>query len=1279
MATILGLALKVTGDASGLAKSLDPVDRALASIGKQVDKATAVFAPFTAASAAAANAQQGFADRFAALAEQFKNTKDATAYADAFARLTAEAKDTAAAFAEGVRITERNRTEEDKRAEAIARLNQLLDLGAIGQREYNAEMLEATGVNAQIAAAEKERADNTARAAAIIEANLSATERAQNTYNAEVAEYQRLRAAGVLGEADFNKAVQRSADAFAKVTVEAGKAGKAVDAAGKGGKLQFNELSGVLSALPGPLGSVAGRISGLASAGEGLGRVFSGGLSAGLSGIGSSVAALVNPFTLAAVGIAGFGAAATAVASGLGQLSGKVEQLGFAARQAGVDFSTIQILDEAATRAGVSVDALASGIQKFGARLSDAAKGSGDTFKALQELGFSLEDIQSGQKDPTAFAGRVAKALEGIPEPARQAGLQIDILGKGGESLVRAFGEIEGSTLAIRRFGGAINELDKNRLLELDGAFENVQRSILGLGRELLTPFIGITQSISEGLAPAIATFSRNIGAVLDIFSPLTSGIGLLVNGFLQLASTIGNVIGTALEPFAAIGRSVSGAIDGISKSVTAVFTRVNDLALGFRSLFSFDSTAQAFGGTIAKIGEVVERLGVIVTTAFEKIAEVIRATLGRASAIVGEAVASFLEFTGLGAALSAIGDTIGSVFGSVASVFQTIASAIGGTVGRLLTMAENFLGIERSAEAAAQGVEQVTTSTAQLTEEQKRAATEVQKAVENSAGVLDQAIQKAGEFGQAGFNAALQFQEALADLKEQADANELNADQYSRGVALATAEYEKQIESLRKVQEETRKAAEESQRKADADRSVSDQLIEQARINSEFGGDSSRAKAADAVLSIEREIARVRQEIEAAKNSGDADAVANGEKRIQQLETIQGQQESIANGSAKAAEEEQRRLDDQRKRVDELFKQGKEQSELDRQIADVEEQRIQTLGDLAAARLSGDRAAADAATARLSQLDQLGAKLDDQQQAVQQGFSDGFAKAFEATNKSLDDLINKAGEFGYAGAEAARKLEEGIAAAQQTGRLLGKDAYDAEVARQRQLFDERLAGSQRVEEFLLTQIDQRQRAEMNAAKELEDRKILAAKNVEAIETKITETKLLLEKAREEGDLKGARRRVDELNQLKGARQQEQAIADGKANNARQQFAQQAQQQQQLADQQQKAQEAAAQEQARQAEENRKAADAEYNRQQERLNKLNTLGSASVKTTDVRTAEGAALVLDLAATAQDPALIEQRIQTKILNQIAFGLAGAASNYFNQPVAIVGAARLGGFG
>jgi hypothetical protein len=1152
MATILGLAMKISADATGVQQSLTPVERALNSLDQQAKTITSSFDRFAGSSSAAAAAQA-------------------------------------------------------KAAGDLERLTQQLQAQAITAPEYARAFEElCNAVEAEVAAFE--------RAGRTIEANRTPLER----YDAEVRVLSQDLEARRIDQETFDRAVAKATSTFTKAEAAAQGYGNALEGAGKG-NLQFNELSGILSALPGPLGNVAGRLSGLSSAGEGLSRVFSGGLAGGLTSVGTSVAALVNPFTAGVAAVAGLGAAATAVVGGLTQLSGKVEELGFAARQAGVDFGTIQILEEAATRANVPVEALATGIQKFGARLADATKGSGETFTALEQLGFTLQDIQSAQNDPTAFAGRVAAALDQIPEPAKRAQLQIDILGKGGESLVRAFGELEGSTLAVRRFGGAISELDSNRLLALDGAFENVQRSILGLGRELLTPFIGVTQSISEGLAPAIATFGRNIGAVLDTFSPLTSAIGLLVNGFLQLGSTLGNLVGTALEPFAAVGRSVSQTIDFISQSLTAVFGRVNDAVLGFRSLFSFDGTAKQFGGTIAAVAETVERLATIVTTAFGQLGEVIAGTVSDAVGNVSEMVSQFLEFTGLGAAIQGIANIVAGIFGRIGEFFAGVAGGVGGFVSNILSTAEGFLGIDRSARQAAEGVNAVTQSTQQLTAEQQKGYADVQRAIAGSGQALDNAIAKAGEFGQAGFSAALEFQNALADLKEQADNNELNAEQYSRGVALATAEFDKQVESLRQVQEETRKAAEEAQRRVDADRQVSDALLEQARIAREFGGDNTRAKAAEDALAVEREIARVREEVAAARDGGDAEAVTNGETRIAQLEKIRAEQQAIADGSAKAAADEAQRLADQEQRVNALLNAGREQTQLEQQIADVQSVQARTAQELAAARLAGNEEAANTAAARLAQLDQLQASLEESQQAAEQGFGDGFAQAFTAVDQKIGEVINKAAEFGNAGAEAAQRLQEGIARAQEQARagILNKEAFDAEVARQQEVFNKEVANLEKTDQLRKQKIQEnaklREQAEAQAVKQAEE----------------------------------------------AVKQQQQLIQQQQAEYAKQQ-------------------QAIAQEQARFAEERRKAEEAEFNRQSERIRELNTLGSRTVQTADIRTQEGQDIVLGLAANAQDPALIEARLQTKQLQLIAQGISQAAGNYFNTPVAIVGGARLAGF-
>ena len=369
-------------------------------------------------------------------------------------------------------------------------------------------------------------------------------------------------------------------------------------------------------------------------------------------------------------------------------------------------------------------------------------------------------------------------------------------------------------------------------------------------------------------------------------------------------------------------------------------------------------------------------------------------------------------------------------------------------------------------------------------------------------------------------------------------------------------------------------------------------------------------------------------------------------------------------------------------KRIESLFKTSEASSKLKDDLAAVE-RKIEVV-----------RQATDAdSQARLVRLTELRDNLKEQQQALEQGFGQGFATAFEETDKAIQRAIEKAGKFGAAGSAAAADLAAGIEAAKGLVKdgILDREAFELEVARQQQFFQQRVeqeqavtrereAAAQRVEDFLASRIDERQRAELEAVKQLEERKKQAAVNVQAIEAKILTEQKAIEAAREAKDINALRARAQELKLLNQAKLAEQQIANGRVQANRQQLRQiqqgntPAQQFQALITRSndlfvsgiQKTYAGAnaalaqsAQFAAQQAEGMR------------RFQELSRPTNAAVQTADIRTAEGQALVQDVAAQAQDPALIEARLQTKQLNLIARGITQAAANYFNSPVAIVG--------
>jgi hypothetical protein len=365
-------------------------------------------------------------------------------------------------------------------------------------------------------------------------------------------------------------------------------------------------------------------------------------------------------------------------------------------------------------------------------------------------------------------------------------------------------------------------------------------------------------------------------------------------------------------------------------------------------------------------------------------------------------------------------------------------------------------------------------------------------------------------------------------------------------------------------------------------------------------------------------------------------------------------------------------------KRVESLLKTSDAAAKLEDDLAIVERERQRI-----------EAASGENAQARLEQLDALKVKLEDQQQALEQGFGESFQKAFEGADKAIDTAIQKAAEFGESGYEAAQQLADGIAEAQRQAEagILNKEAYDSEVERQQQLFDRKIDDEKKLAEERKRLNDEVTKLRVEQEKIVNDlifaqqfngdgERIKAAENLVAINAEITRAEEAAAAARAAGDQEALAAATTRIQQLDQVQAKEEDIASGAAGQRELYQKQFIKQQEEAAKQQDKYQQAAAQEQAKIAEARRKAEEAEYNRQVARITELNTLGSRTVQTADIRTQEGAALVLGLTAEAQDPALIEARLQTKQLGLIAKGLAQAASNYFNKPVAIVGSAQLG---
>lgn len=580
----------------------------------------------------------------------------------------------------------------------------------------------------------------------------------QEKYDQQIQELQGHLEGGRISQETFNRAVNQAQQSLERASGSVTKAGAATE----GTTLQFNELSGLFSILPGSIGSAAARLSGFASAGQGLAKLFAGGLTGAITGLVGSVTALINPFTLATAAIAAFGAATAAIGRGLIQLEDRVEQLGNQADKLGTSFKFIQVLETAAERSGNSIGGLSASFNRFLRAVDDANSGSDKAVKAFERIGISSADLAS--KKPEEIYKAMAIGITQIEDPAARAGIAIDLLGRSGLDLIPTFKQITNSERDLERYFAVLSEVDKIRLDNFGNSVDALNTATRGLGQSLLLPFVGLGDGVSKGAAEFTAGITAVVKPLGQILEPAFTGIGKFIELFLTGIGQIGRVIGSALS-----------------------------------------------------------------------------------------VIADALE-----------------------SLRNTIQEITGGVIGRFVAFAGEWLGIASRVEEPIQPQIQVDTEgpIASIS----RFYSEITKATEAAA-----------DLGQEGFDAALKYQEALQELAEQAAEGELNEEQLKRAVAQTTAEFEKSIAPLKAAQQERdrlAKAAEDAaKRQIEADRKAADQALEVQRIEREFGGNEKRAKAADQLLAINREIERVQAEQAAAAEASDRAAENAAAARLAALD----------------------------------------------------------------------------------------------------------------------------------------------------------------------------------------------------------------------------------------------------------------------------------------------------------------------------------------------------------------------------------------------------------
>ena len=250
-----------------------------------------------------------------------------------------------------------------------------------------------------------------------------------------------------------------------------------------------------------------------------------------------------------------------------------MDKLGKTANKLGIEVEFLQAMRFAAEQTGVKVEALDMGLQRFIRRAAEAAKGTGESKRAFEQLGIQLKDNDGNLRDVRDILFDVADGLENTKDSGERVRLAFKFFDSEGVSLVstlkdgadglRAF-EQQAENLGIiiskqsiakaEMFADSLNVLKK----QFTALTANISAAFIPILEDVATTLSTMLTDMKDDETPE--NFGKNLAInILEAFKNITLGINKFFNDikkeFLLLADT-------------AVGRKIFG--DFLSESEKA-------------------------------------------------------------------------------------------------------------------------------------------------------------------------------------------------------------------------------------------------------------------------------------------------------------------------------------------------------------------------------------------------------------------------------------------------------------------------------------------------------------------------------------------------------------------------------------------------------------------------------------------------------------------------------------------------------------------------------------
>ena len=554
-------------------------------------------------------------------------------------------------------------------------------------------------------------------------------------------------------------------------------------------------------------------------------------------------------------GLQAVGNVISGVVSRVGQFVSSVadtfDQFNDLSARTGIGVEALQGYSLAAKLAGVDTEAFGTAVQKLAVNIGKATPGDA-LDKSLRSINLSVAELR-GLAPEQQFA-TISDAISGLPTAADRAAAAVAVFGKQGAALAPLFREGAASIDELReradRLGIIVDDVQISNIADMNDAFDLAKATVTGIAGQVI-----------GNLAPAVT-------AVVDEFLKfIEEWTGAEGSGGTGIANKISEVLLTGAEALAGVFDNVVSSFSGFSVSLettAAVFKFVGNILVG-----------------------ISEGLRVVFNT-FERVGNLLIIGLGKILEGLGSWVSSDLEQ--FGKDLQATGR---KQFEQNGKELEQAAKNAADAVTNAFTG-----GGDSSPQAAGQGAAtQFIKGVRQKFEETQAPEFKVNTNIEQTRERFDSFFNGIVDQSSAVVAPMREFEAAVAAAQED---GKLTADEIARIEQLQAKVNSALDQELAARQDAADAAAKQAE---EVDKIVAASL-EQIRIDEQFGGDSSRAKAADNLLQIQQEIVRVEEQLRAARAVSDTEAIKAATSRLATLDQVEARESDIASGAKKARDE---------------------------------------------------------------------------------------------------------------------------------------------------------------------------------------------------------------------------------------------------------------------------------------------------------------------------------------------------------------------------------------